>query len=194
MPGEPISTQSSTDAGTPDTSSEDTPATQTLPDGQDTPSISPESTEDETSSAAAGPKESPAVFTLDIPEGFTESDVEGYELFCSAQDGSNINLNIQDKDPSFQEVTADLLRSTLTDAYKKAFDMEVELTDNYFNITTVDGYPAYQYSFTYVLSDKTITQLIVGIDHDETYTFTFTDTAGTHMESFEACAAAIRRK
>lgn len=192
MPGEPISSQASAGTDTPDPSSFDTPDAQTTA-GQDIPSEAPESTENESSSETAAPEEASPVFSIDIPEGFTESDMEGFQLFCSALDGSNINMNIQPKDPSFASVTADLLRSALTDAYKKAFDMDVELTDNYFNTTTVDGYPAYRYSSTYVLSGQTITQLIVGIDEDETYTFTFTDTSGTHVELFESCAAAIHR-
>ena len=112
-------------------------------------------------------------------------------MFYLAEDGSNINMNIQEKDDSFQALTADLIRNTITDAYKQAFDIDVELTDNYFNTTDVDGFPSYQYSVTYELDEKTVTQLIVGIDGDSTYTYTFTDLSGEYMEMFEGCASAI---
>ena len=143
------------------------------------------------SSSAEAAQDDSLQFLLTIPEGFTETDMEGFALFYTSENGSSINLNLQEKDDSFASLTADVIRTTITDAYKQAFDIDIELTDNYFNLTTLDGFPAYQYSFHYEMEGRQISQLIVGIDGDSTYTFTFTDSTGSYMELFESCAAGI---
>ena len=178
LPVEPIGGQTS---GAPDTGSQD---------GTEA-SASSESLADSAIPSKSAEPETDCPFQLEIPEGFAASEMEGYPLFYLSADGSNINMNIQEKDASFQTLTADIMRNALEDAYKQVLDMDVELTDNYFNMISVDGFPAYQYSFTYVLDEKTITQLIVGIDGDSTYTFTFTDMSGEYMELFESCASSI---
>lgn len=179
LPGEPISSQADGGQDTPDSTDSSAASSQ----------LSSQAASDASSSEPGN--DAASLFTLDIPEGFSPIEVEGFALFYAAEDGSNINMNIQDKDPSFSSITADLMHNTLTDAYNQAFGVEVELTDNYFNQTTVDGYPAYQYSITYTLNDNPISQLFIGIDADKTYTFTFTDNTGKHMELFESCAAGI---
>lgn len=130
-------------------------------------------------------------YTLTIPEDFTSMDVESMECFYEAKDGSYINMNVQDKDPSFGELTADSLNSALSQAFSKVYNKEITLTDLSFSTATVNGYPSYTYKFSYEAEDTVITDLLIGIDADQTYTFTFCDMTGEWMELFEESASSI---
>ncbi|MCI8514173.1 MAG: hypothetical protein HFI93_06025 [Lachnospiraceae bacterium] len=134
-------------------------------------------------------------FSLDIPEGMQELEPEeGFEFTCIAEDGSNINMNVQDKDPSFSMVTADLLNQALTAMMKQAYDTDITIEDKYFKTENVSGFPAYQYRFSYEMEGVVLEHLTVGIDADKTYTFTYTDFSGTGawMDAFEANVKSIR--
>ena len=130
-------------------------------------------------------------YTFTIPDDFTSMDVESMECFYEAKDGSYINMNIQDKDPSFGELTADSLNSALSQAFSKVYNKEITLTDLSFSMATVSGYPSYTYKFSYEAQDTVITDLLIGIDADQTYTFTFCDMTGEWIELFEESASSI---
>ena len=130
-------------------------------------------------------------YTFTIPDDFTSMDVESMECFYEAKDGSYINMNIQDKDPSFGELTADSLNSALSQAFSKVYNKEITLTDLSISMATVSGYPSYTYKFSYEAQDTVITDLLIGIDADQTYTFTFCDMTGEWIELFEESASSI---
>lgn len=132
-----------------------------------------------------------AVYDFSIPEDFTEMELEGFACYYSAEDGSCINLNIQPKDPSFDEVSAELLRDSLVSVLSQTYNTEVSITDQYFTRQPVCGYPAYQYAFSYELQDRTYRQLVVGIDADNCYTFTYIDQSGDWMDLFIESAGTI---
>lgn len=131
-------------------------------------------------------------YELSIPDDFTETEVENTQFCYIGEDGSNINMNVQNKDPNFSAVTAALLNQSLTEAISQAYGEEVTITDHYFTTNTISGYPAYQYCLSYELQGTRISQLIVGIDADQTYTFTYTDMSGDWMDVFEKSAKTIR--
>lgn len=130
-------------------------------------------------------------YALSIPDDFSKIEVDGMEFYYVGEDGSSISLNVQPKDTGFNTVTADLLREALENAFSQSYKVDVKITDNYFTTETISGYPAYQYSITYKLQDTAISQLIIGVDGDQTYTFTYTDLSGTRMEDFEKSAKGI---
>lgn len=130
-------------------------------------------------------------YELPIPEGFSEIELAGFECYYTADDDSSINLNIQPRDDSFDAVSAKLLHETLADVLSKTYDADIAITDKYFTTESVSGFPAYQYAFSYELQGHTLTQLIVGVDADRIYTFTYTDLSGGRMDAFEQSAAAI---
>lgn len=132
-------------------------------------------------------------YKMDVPEGFVESPAEGVDLFYSnMEDGSNINMVIDQKDPSFKAITAKALQNAVEDAFKETYGLDVSITENYFTTNKIDGYPAYQYSISYEIWGIPLQQLQVGIDADKTYIFTFTDmTAGDWMDAFEECVKSI---
>ncbi len=139
-------------------------------------------------------KREPAVidYQFDVPDGFEETQLEGLTLcYANMSDGSNINMNTQDKDPGFKNITAQLLHDSLTETFSSAYGVEVEITDNYFTTDKLDGYPSYQYSISYEIQGVPIQQLIVGIDADKTYTFTYTDMSGNWMDFYEDSAQSI---
>ena len=130
-------------------------------------------------------------YTLMIPDDFTSMDVESMECFYEAKDGSYINMNVQDKDPTFGELTADSLNSALSQAFSKVYNKEITLTNLSFSTATVSGYPSYTYKFSYEAQDTVITDLLIGIDADQTYTFTFCDMTGEWMALFEESASSL---
>ncbi len=131
-------------------------------------------------------------YRISIPKDFSEAEIEGMEFYYTAQDGSGISLNLQPKDPDFSQVSASLLNDALSDTFLQTYKEDVAITDNYFTTVSVSGYPAYQYSVSYKLQDIAVTQIIVGVDADQTYTFTYTDLTGTWNDTFKESINTIR--
>lgn len=136
-------------------------------------------------SHAASERADAITYQLSIPKDFTEIEIEGMEFYYAVEDGSSISLNLQPKDTAFSQVSAEQLSAALCDAFLQTYEEEVVITDNYFTKEFISGYPAYQYSISYELLDDVVTQIIIGIDADQTYTFTYTDLAGTWLDIFE---------
>ncbi len=135
-------------------------------------------------------------YTIDIPDEFEEQEVDGLDLYYAAADGSNVSMVIQEKtdmdDASFQGITADMLRESLEEGFRSAYEMEVEITDVSFTQEPVTDFPAYQYQFSYELADMPLEQLVVSINADRIYTITYTDVTGEWMEEFEQSAQNIQ--
>ena len=124
-------------------------------------------------------------YRLSIPKDFSEIKIDGMEFYYAAEDGSSVSLNLQPKDAAFSQISAEQLSTALSDAFLQTYKEEVVITDHYFTKNTISGYPAYQYSISYELQGNKVTQIMIGIDADQTYTFTYTDLAGTWMDTFE---------
>ena len=143
------------------------------------------SVESSTKSSAASETAGATSYQLSIPKDFSELEIDGMEFYYAAEDGSSISLNLQPKDSAFSQVSAQQLSAALSDAFLQTYEEEVAITDNYFATEAISGFPAYQYSISYELQGTAVTQMIVGIDADQTYTFTYTDLAGTWIDIFE---------
>lgn len=124
-------------------------------------------------------------YQLSIPKDFSEIKIDGMEFYYAAEDGSSVSLNLQPKDDAFSRVSAEELSTALSDAFLQTYEEEVVITDHYFTTNSISGYPAYQYAISYELQGNEVTQIMIGIDADQTYTFTYTDLAGTWMDIFE---------
>ncbi len=131
-------------------------------------------------------------YEFSLPEDFEEIDLDGFECYYSARDGSSVNLNIQPKDPDFGTISSGQLNETLSSVLSLTYGDQVTVTDLYFTTEAVSNYPAYQYSFSYELRGHTYRQLVVGVDADQSYTFTYTDVSGEWTEIFEQSAGTIR--
>lgn len=135
-------------------------------------------------------------YKLDLPEGFEPVEMEGLDACWFRADGSSVNLGIAPKDGTtdlgFQSITADILRVTLESEMKSAYGLETGITDRYFTKDEVCGLPAYQYSYEMDLEGETMTQIIVCINADEVYTFTFTAIDGETLAAFEESAKNIQ--
>lgn len=133
---------------------------------------------------------------IDVPEGFTQQEMEGLDYYCVSEDGSNINMTILDKteadDATFDEVTVEMLREALEEGFRTAYSMEVSVDQDSLAWEPVCDFPAYQYSCTYELSGVALEQLIVCINADKIYTITYTDVTGEWMEQFRTSAANIQ--
>lgn len=181
-------------------SSSETPSGENASQASDSPQ-SPEDASEEASSPQDAPSDASSdtasadnvnKYELSIPDDFSAMDISGMEFYYVNEDGSSISMNVQSKDADFGSLTADELRQALSAAISETYDEEVTITDRYFTANPVNGYPAYQYSFSYTLQETEVNQLIVGIDGDQTYTFTFTDLSGSWMSTFEVSAGSIR--
>lgn len=189
----------STEAGTSAETKEDSSSeASSQEESQESPSSqSPENTTSEASSSESASEDADTSanvkkYELSIPDDFASMDIKGMEFYYVNEDGSSISLNVQPKDTDFDAITADALRQALSAAIAQTYDEEVMISDNYFTTNTVSGYPAYQYSFSYTLQETSVSQLVIGIDGDQTYTFTFTDLSGAWMNTFETSAGTIR--
>ncbi len=131
-------------------------------------------------------------YEFPLPDGFEEMELEGYECYYSASDGSCVNLNIQPADEAFLQVTADRLRQVLAQALSQAYGEDVVITDDSFTVTPISGRASYQYAFSYELQGRAVRQLVVGVNADQCYTFTYTDMSGDWIEQFRESAKAIR--
>ena len=130
-------------------------------------------------------------YTVDVPAGFEEMEMEGVTKAWATVDGSNVNVNITEKDSAFKKINADALRDALLQVFEATYGAAPTITDKYFTNDEVCGMPAYQYCYDIELAGVEMTQLIVCVDADKTYTFTYTDTTGGWMADFEASAGAI---
>lgn len=130
-------------------------------------------------------------YTVDVPSGFEEMEMEGLAKSWYHSSGSNVNVNITEKDSTFKKITADALRDALTQLMEQSYSMTPTITDKYFTNDEVCGMPAYQYCYDIEVMGVAMTQLVVCIDADQTYTITYTDVTGDWMSQFETSAKNI---
>lgn len=133
-----------------------------------------------------------ADYQLSIPDDFTAVEIDGLAFCYVHEDNSSISMNVQDKDSAFSAITAEALNEALVKTFSSTYDLDITITDLYFTTEAVSGFPGYQYCFSYELEGNTITQLVIGVDAAQTYTFTYTDMSGDWIQTFEASAQTIK--
>lgn len=131
-------------------------------------------------------------YKVDVPEGFEETEMAGITACWATTDGSNVNLNISEKTGDFKKITAGMLQEALVQMFEQTYGSKPTITDKYFTNNEVCGLPAYQYCYVIELEGVEMTQLVVCVDADKTYTVTYTDTTGDWMTDFEASAKNIQ--
>ena len=149
--------------------------------------------------AGCGPKINDHVvdYKVDLPENFVEGEQEGVDAYWyDPSDGSNFNVSITKKaataDVAFKAVTADILRETVMDAMKDSYNETPSISDRFFTKEDVCGLPAYQYGYDMTLEGINITQIIVGVNADKTYAFTFTTNNDETLKTLEQRAKNIQ--
>lgn len=149
-------------------------------------------------SAGCGEKVSNHVvdYKVDVPDGFEETEMEGVKDCWNAQDGSSINITVTAKenstDAAFKLVTADLAREALKEMFQNTFGVEPAITDRSFTQNDVCGLPAYQYCYDVEYNGGAITQLVVTVNADKLYAFTYTDMTGDWLDAFQESAENIQ--
>lgn len=149
---------------------------------------------------ACGPKLNDHVtdYHIDLPDGFVETELDGADAaWYNPADNSNVNLLITKKaataDVAFKAITADALRETVEETLEKSYSgVEINITERFFSKDDVCGLPAYQYSYVVEFSGQSATQIIVSINADKTYTFTYTTSDADTLAAFEASARNIQ--
>ena len=161
------------------------------------PAATPEATEPAATPEAtepAAPSSNHVVdYKVDIPEGFEETQMAGLDANWQNADNSSINLTITDatSESDFESIDAEMLKQAMDLQYKAA-GFEAEFTDRYFTKDKVCGLPAYQYCFDVTLNGVDMTQIMVCVNADKTYSFSYTDASGNWLDQFEASAKNIQ--
>ena len=163
------------------------------PSGPNNPANEPTSTVQPTEE----PKNDHVVdYVLSVPDGFESTEQDGLDACWFRADGSNINLVTAEKDATtnagFQAINADMLRVTLVDQMKSVYNLDAVITDRYFTRTEVCGLPAYHYCYDMDLAGQVMTQLIVSVNADKVYTFTYTANDADILGAFEESAKSIQ--
>ena len=125
-------------------------------------------------------------YELDIPEDFEESTMENADAYYYNEDGSNIIISVMDRDPAFKSATIDQFHAAIEEEFSN-YGLEVSITDNYFKQDDFEGIPSYQYSISYDLMGVSVNQIVIGVNADKLYTFTFTDMSNSWIEIYEKC-------
>lgn len=148
--------------------------------------------------SGCGPKLNDHVvdYQVDLPDSFEETELEGADAcWVNPENNANVNLLVVDKastaDVAFKAVTADILRETVEDTLKESYGT-VTVTDRFFTKDDVCGLPAYQYCYDVAVGGQSMTQLIVSINADKTYTFTYTTDDEDTLAVFEESAKNIQ--
>lgn len=136
-------------------------------------------------------------YHVDVPNGFVESELEGADAcWVNPVDQSNVNVTVASKqtaaDLAFKAAGADDLRKIVQDSLKETYGVEAQITDRFFSKDDVCGLPAYQYSYEVTFNGLTATQIVVGVNADKTYTFTYTTSDAAILAAFEESARNIQ--
>lgn len=135
-------------------------------------------------------------YHIDLPDGFEETELEGADAcWFNAADLSNVNLLISDKaagaDAAFKLASADILRETVKETLAAQYG-DTEITDRFFTKNDVCGLAAYQYGYSATVSGMNVYQIIVCINADKTYTFTYTTSDDSTFAAFQESARNIQ--
>ena len=153
-----------------------------------------------TASSVASQSEAEAVdylsctFEYTVPEGFEEVDGSsiGAAAMYQAEDGSNINVMINESDGSLaSDVTEEAMVPALEDALSQQLGTDVTLENVAFSNEDIAGCPAYRLSYDITVNGTTISQTSIGLNGDKIYNIAFTDMTGSWAEAFEQTIASI---
>ncbi len=149
--------------------------------------------------AGCGPRLNDHVtdYHIDLPAGFEEIEMEGVDAcWANAGQTSKVNLKLTAKtgatDDAFQNITADVARDTFLSAWEESYGARPVLTDRYFTRDPVCGLPAYQYSYVLEWEGRQVTQILVSINADKTYAFSYTTNDEAVLKEFDASAKNIQ--
>ncbi len=193
---------SSSEASQPESSSEASEPESSSEASQ--PESSSEASEPESSSEASQPAGDAAEGTVTIdsvsfvpPEEFAAVEGSGNMWLAPdyPTDGSNVNVSVSAKDPTFtsQTATSEMFEELMEQQFQSQYQMEVDVTMDEFEYITVDDTPAARIAVSYSLAGISIRQLMITVDADQTYTFAYTQTGEAGWwDAFEASVKTIQ--
>lgn len=132
--------------------------------------------------------------TFDLPEGFVETeDMPGmYVTDRYPLDASTIYYVVMDQDISLQLMTEETFKEQTQENLIQAYEEDVEVNVDAFDILKIDGYPAFRILCHYQVGNIKITQLQYTVNADKSYVITYSQTSDyDRMEEYEASAATI---
>lgn len=135
-----------------------------------------------------------ADYGYDLPEGFTAADgITGmYESPDYPDDASNFYVARGDADPYFSDYDTAILEAALSLSLTQQMGVDVAVTVDALEYFTVDTLPAYRMELHYTVSGLALRQLVVCVNADHNYTFTWTQVGDADwMDAFRASADSL---
>ena len=125
---------------------------------------------------AAGSGPTVADYGCDLPDGFTAADgIPGmYQSPDYPDDSSNFYMTCGDADPYFANYDASILEAAFSRSLTQQTGTEVAVTVDSLEYCTVDSLPAYRAQLHYTVDGLALRQLVVCVNADYCYTFTWT--------------------
>ncbi len=135
-----------------------------------------------------------ADYGFDLPEGFTAANgiVGMYESPDYPDDSSNFYASYGDADPYFGSYDVELMQTALSQSLTQQMGSEITVTVDSLEYITVSELPAYRMELHYAVSGLALRQLVVSVNADYNYTFTWTQVGEADwMEAFRASADSL---
>ena len=135
-----------------------------------------------------------ADYGYDLPDGFAAADgIPGmYQSPDYPDDASNFYVTCRDTDPYFANYDTAILEAALSLSLTQQTGADVAVTVDSLEYFTVDTLPAYRAELRYTVSDLALHQLMVCVNADYTYTFTWTQVGDADwMDAFRISADSL---
>lgn len=135
-----------------------------------------------------------ADFGYDLPDGFAAAeDIPGmYQSPEYPDDASNFYFSCGDADPYFANYDTAILEAALSLSLTQQMGTDVAVTVDMLEYFTLDDLPAYRMELHYTVSGLALRQLVVCVNADYTYTFTWTQVGDADwMDAFRTSADSL---
>lgn len=147
-----------------------------------------------TETAAPETGVSVADYGFDLPDGFVAANgiVGMYESPDYPDDSSNFYASYGDADPYFASYDASIMADALSQSLTQQMGEEIAVTVDSLEYTEINTLPAYRMELHYTVSGLELRQLVVSVNADYNYTFTWTQVGETDwMEDFRTSADSL---
>ncbi len=131
---------------------------------------------------------------FDLPTGFVAADgLPGmYHSPDYPDDVSNIYTAIGERDPYFGSYTAEMMAEALTRALREQQGEDISVTVDALEYSEISGLPACRLLIHYTVDGLSLRQLMVSVNADRSYTFTWTQVGDADwMAAFEKSADSL---
>ena len=135
-----------------------------------------------------------ADYGFELPDGFVAANgiVGMYESPDYPDDSSNFYASYGDADPYFASYDVSIMEDALSRSLTQQMGEEIAVAVDSLEYTEIDTLPAYRMELHYTVSGLELCQLVVSVNADYNYTFTWTQVGEADwMEAFRTSADSL---